>query len=69
MRITSRGRSLEEVWDGDDPRAYLGLGVPGFPNLFLLYGPSTNLGHGGSIIFHSECQTRHVLLCLRELIG
>jgi 4-hydroxyacetophenone monooxygenase len=68
MRITSGGRTLEEVWEGDDPRAYLGLGVPRFPNLFLLYGPSTNLGHGGSIIFHSECQTRHVLLCIRELI-
>ncbi|MDQ1680680.1 MAG: 4-hydroxyacetophenone monooxygenase, partial [Frankiaceae bacterium] len=68
MRISSGGRNLAEVWDGDDPRAYLGMAVPGFPNLFLLYGPSTNLGHGGSIIFHSECQTRLALLCIREVL-
>lgn len=42
--------------------------VPGFPNMFVLYGPNTNLSHGGSIFFHAECQTRHILLCLRELI-
>ena len=33
---------------------------PAFPNLFCLYGPNTNLAHGGSIIFHSECQVRYV---------
>jgi 4-hydroxyacetophenone monooxygenase len=62
------GRTLAEVWDGDDPRAYLGITVPDFPNLFCLYGPNTNLGHGGSIIFHTECQVRYVLGCLREML-
>jgi 4-hydroxyacetophenone monooxygenase len=62
------GRTLADVWDGDDPRAYLGITVPEFPNLFCLYGPNTNLGHGGSIIFHTECQVRYVLGCLRELL-
>ena len=37
-------------------------------NLFLLYGPGTNLAHAGSIIFHSECQVRYILGCLRELL-
>lgn len=42
--------------------------MPGFPNLFFLYGPNTNLGHGGSIIFHAECQSRYIVQCVRELI-
>ncbi len=47
-------------WDGD-ARAYLGMTVPGFPNLFCLYGPNTNLVANGSIIFFSECEVRYVL--------
>jgi 4-hydroxyacetophenone monooxygenase len=62
------GRLLHEQW-GDDPRAYLGITVPGFPNLFCLYGPNTNLAHGGSIIFHSECQMHYILGCLRMLFA
>lgn len=68
MEIVGRsGASLREVW-GENPRAYLGITVPDFPNLFCLYGPNTNLGHGGSIIFHTECQVRYVVRCLRELL-
>ncbi|MEN8182685.1 MAG: NAD(P)/FAD-dependent oxidoreductase [Myxococcota bacterium] len=68
MEIEGRtGVKLEELW-GEDPRAYLGITVPGFPNLFCLYGPGTNLAHAGSIIFHSECQVRYVLGCLEALI-
>ena len=62
------GQSLRELWGDDDPRAYLGITVPGFPNLFMLYGPNTNLGHGGSAIFHTECQVHYTMLCLREMI-
>jgi len=69
MKISGRhGVTLRERWGDDDPRAYLGITVPGFPNLFLMYGPNTNLAHGGSAIFHSECQTRYTLLALRELL-
>ena len=68
MQIVGRdGRDLGELW-GDEPRAYLGITVPGFPNLFCLYGPATNLAHAGSIIFHSECQVRYVLGCLKALL-
>jgi 4-hydroxyacetophenone monooxygenase len=68
MDIAGReGVRLNERW-GDDPRAYLGITVPGFPNLFCLYGPATNLAHAGSIIFHSECQVRYVMGCLETLI-
>jgi 4-hydroxyacetophenone monooxygenase len=68
MRIVGRGGAvLRERW-GDTPGAYLGITVPEFPNLFCLYGPATNLAHAGSIIFHSECQVRYVLGCLRLLL-
>lgn len=68
MEITGRsGRKLAEVW-GEEPRAYLGITVPDFPNLFCLYGPATNLAHGGSIIFHSECQVRYTTACIEALI-
>ncbi len=69
MELRGRGGvPLRELWGDDDPRAYLGITVPGFPNFFVLYGPNTNLGHGGSIIFHTECQVRYVMLCLREML-
>ncbi len=54
------GETLAQVWADDNPSAYLGMTVPGFPNMFQLYGPNTNLGHGGSAIFHAECQVRYV---------
>jgi len=57
------GRSLNDYW-ADRPSAYLGITVPGFPNLFMTYGPSTHLNHGGSLIFHSECQMRYIGGCL-----
>ena len=60
--------TLTELWGDDNPRAHIGITVPKFPNLFLLYGPNTNLGHGGSAIFHTECQVRYIMTCLRELI-
>jgi cation diffusion facilitator CzcD-associated flavoprotein CzcO len=59
------GRTLAEEW-GDLPRAYLGITVPGFPNLFLLYGPNTN-GGTGSVINTIECAMGHVLAALDEL--
>ncbi len=69
MQITGRdGLTIREIWGDDDPRAYLGITVPGFPNLFLIYGPNTNLAHGGSIIFHTECQVRYIAQALRDMI-
>jgi 4-hydroxyacetophenone monooxygenase len=68
MEITGRdGADLRSLW-GERPAAYLGITVPGFPNLFCMYGPGTNLAHGGSLIFHSECQMRYITQCLEELI-
>ncbi|HTR70415.1 MAG TPA: NAD(P)/FAD-dependent oxidoreductase [Mycobacteriales bacterium] len=68
MEIVGRdGRNLREMW-GERPAGYLGITVPGFPNFFMMYGPGTNLAHGGSLIFHSECQMRYISQCLDKLI-
>jgi 4-hydroxyacetophenone monooxygenase len=65
MRVTGRnGLDLHEHWKGD-ARAYLGVNVPGFPNLFCLYGPNTNIVVNGSIVYFSECGVRYILECLR----
>ena len=57
------GKQLHHVWDGE-PRAYKGISIPEFPNLFLCYGPNTNIVVNGSIIFFSECEVRYILGCL-----
>jgi cation diffusion facilitator CzcD-associated flavoprotein CzcO len=59
------GCKLQETWRGG-AEAYLGVAVAGFPNLFMLYGPNTNLGHN-SILFMIECQVNYIVQCLREL--
>ncbi|MDQ8727981.1 NAD(P)/FAD-dependent oxidoreductase [Bradyrhizobium sp. LHD-71] len=62
------GKRLRDSWGDDDPRAYLGITIPDYPNFFMIYGPNTNLAHGGSAIFHSECQIRYVMEGIRELV-
>lgn len=71
MEIVGRnGIVLSEQWNGgEDASAYLGITVPNFPNFFCLYGPGTNLAHGGSLIFHSECEMRYISGCLDALLG
>ena len=65
MTIVGRyGESIRQLWGDDDARAYLGITVAGFPNFFCLYGPNTNLGHGGSIIFQIELQAAYVMQLL-----
>jgi cation diffusion facilitator CzcD-associated flavoprotein CzcO len=59
------GRTINEAWK-DGAEAYLGVAVTGFPNLFLLYGPNTNLGHN-SIIFMIEAQVNYMIKALAAL--
>ncbi|MEX1281538.1 MAG: NAD(P)/FAD-dependent oxidoreductase, partial [Acidimicrobiia bacterium] len=61
------GLTLAEAWADDDPTAHLGITVPGFPNLFVMYGPNTNAGHGGSIMWLAETQSRYIAAALRLL--
>jgi cation diffusion facilitator CzcD-associated flavoprotein CzcO len=67
LRITGRdGRDLNEQWAGG-ARAHLGVAVPGFPNLFMLYGPNTNLGHN-SILFMIEQQVGYIRQLLAKMV-
>ncbi|MEQ8485651.1 MAG: NAD(P)/FAD-dependent oxidoreductase [Pseudomonadales bacterium] len=68
MQVYGRdGVELQAHWDGD-PRAYLGITIPGFPNLFCCYGPNTNIVVNGSIVFFSECEVRYILGCVKLLL-
>jgi cation diffusion facilitator CzcD-associated flavoprotein CzcO len=68
MAITGRkGRDLNQAWR-DGAEAYLGVMVSGFPNLFMLYGPNTNLAHT-SIVYMLESQIHFVLRCLERMRG
>jgi 4-hydroxyacetophenone monooxygenase len=62
------GRSLREIWNDDDARAYLGLSIPDFPNFFCLYGPNLQPGHGGSFMFLAEMQVRYIMDVLRQML-
>lgn len=63
--VGTGGTTLADAWR-TGAEAHRGIAVAGFPNLFLLYGPNTNLGHN-SILFMIECQVRYILRCLDEL--
>jgi len=66
MSIVGRGGvTLDDAWR-DGARAYLGISVAGFPNLFLLIGPNTGLGHN-SMVFMIEAQIRYVMSALAHM--
>ncbi|CAB0151342.1 Baeyer-Villiger monooxygenase [Pseudidiomarina piscicola] len=58
-------KRLDEAW-ADFPRAYMGTTMPGFPNLFLVTGPNTGIGHT-SAIFVIESQMYYIMRALEEL--
>ena len=67
MTITGRGgQTLADLWAKDGARAYLGCMVPGFPNLWTIYGPNTN---GGLPVatFH-EKTAQYALQCMETLV-
>ena len=66
--IGREGRSLHAQW-GKEPTAHLGITVPGFPNLFLCYGPGTNLAHSAGLFFHSEFQTMHAMDAIHRVLA
>jgi cation diffusion facilitator CzcD-associated flavoprotein CzcO len=66
MEITGvGGRSLRAEWAGG-AHAHLGITVPGFPSMFVLYGPNTNTS-GGSIIFYLELQVGYLRQALQRV--
>src|SRR5213075_2419048 len=65
IRITARGTALNDAWRRS-MRNYLGITVSGFPNLFLLMGPNTGLGHN-SMIFMIVAQARYAANALATM--
>lgn len=69
MGIVGRqGRQMEQAWAKDGPRAYIGSMVPGFPNLFMSYGPNTNNFGGFQVVDLLEMEIRFALQCIAGLI-
>ncbi|MDH3683790.1 MAG: NAD(P)/FAD-dependent oxidoreductase [Acidimicrobiia bacterium] len=67
--VGREGRTLREVWEDDNARAYLGTVVPEFPNFFTLYGPNLQPGHGGSLIFVIEMQMRYIMDLITKMVA
>lgn len=64
--VTGRGgKTVAETW-AEFPRAYLGTAIPGFPNLFVVTGPNTGIGHT-SALFVIESQMTYILDSIRQL--
>lgn len=61
------GLELNEYWQ-DRPGGYLGMLVPNFPNFYMMYGPGTNLGYNGNLIYNSEVQAHYIGGCIRMSI-
>ena len=57
---------LGAIWQNNPAAAHLGITVAGFPNLFMLVGPNTGLGHN-SIVFMIECQVHYIVAALQLL--
>jgi 4-hydroxyacetophenone monooxygenase len=62
------GQRIEEVWEKDGPRAYLGAMVPGFPNLFMCYGPNSNNFGGFTVVDLLELTAQFALRSIAGLI-
>lgn len=61
------GHTIEQAWEADGPRAYCGLQVPGFPNFFIMYGPSAQV-RGGSFLTTVERWAQYVSRWVQYLV-
>lgn len=69
MQVTGKdGLDLHEYWGGD-ARAYMGVNVPGFPNMFMLMGPNTGVVVNGSSLFMGECTAEYSVACIGSILA
>lgn len=69
MEVRGReGLRIEQLWETDGARAYLGTMLPGFPNFFMVYGPNSNPTGGLNVVDFEEIVTRFALECIRGLV-
>lgn len=70
MQIRGRdGHDLNKEWGEDDPRAYLGITVPGYPNYFLTVGPNSAPNHAAGQNLISETQINYIIECLDLMLA
>jgi len=67
--IGRNGANLGEQWGEEDPRSYLGVTVPGFPNFFLTVGPNSAPNHAAGQNLLSEAQVHFIIECLDEVVA
>lgn len=58
------GRSLRDEWGYEDPRSYLGVTAPGYPNYFMTVGPNSAPNHAAGQNLISEVQVHYIIECL-----
>lgn len=63
------GRSLRDEWGIDDPRSYLGVTLPGYPNYFLTCGPNSAPNHAAGQNLVSEVQINYIIECLDWMLA
>lgn len=68
MRIRGRGGIELNAYWRDRPGGYLGITVPHFPNFYMMYGPGTNLGYNGNLVYNSEVQASFIGSCIRMAV-
>ena len=64
--IGTQGRSLAQAWEHTGMQAYKGTFVHGFPNMLLMVGPSTGLGHT-SIVYMIESQLNYLVSYFKQV--
>lgn len=70
LEITGRGgRSLRAEWGDENPRAYLGITVPGYPNYFWTFGPNSGPSHAAGANMVSETQINYIIECLDAMVA
>ncbi|WP_235981514.1 flavin-containing monooxygenase [Novosphingobium aerophilum] len=63
------GRDLGEEWGEEDPRSYLGMCVPGYPNYFHTVGPNSAPNHAAGQNLISECQVNWIIEALDRTVA
>ncbi|KAL1934199.1 hypothetical protein VTP01DRAFT_6381 [Rhizomucor pusillus] len=65
--VGKNGQSLNELWRDKFPETYKSVLINGYPNLFMILGPSSLLGHN-SVVIMTECQVNYAVQCIRNMI-
>jgi 4-hydroxyacetophenone monooxygenase len=63
------GRSLRDDWGPENPRAYMGITMPGYPNYFFTLGPNSGPSHAAGANMVAEVQVNYIIECLDQVVA